>query len=77
MSDVVQELGIWVGIERVVLLLHSSNMFSQLDASATVSSITGCVRQGGAAVPPAAATEETPWLDIKSFTAAAALGVYW
>jgi hypothetical protein len=72
-----QELGIWVGVERVVLLLHSSNMFSQLDASATVSAITGCVRQGSAAGSTEAATEETPWLDIKSFTAAATLGVYW
>ncbi len=71
-----QELGIWVGVERVVLLLHSSNMFSQLDASATVSSITGCVRQGGADSTQVAA-EETPWLDIRSFTAAAALGVHW
>ncbi len=72
-----QELGVWVGIERVVLLLHSSNMFSQLDATVTVSAITGCVRQGGAAGSTEGATEEAPLLDIKSFTAAAALGVYW
>lgn len=72
-----QDLGIWVGVERVVLLLHSSNMFSQLDAAATVSAITGCVRQGGAAVSPEAPTAETPWLDINSLTAAAAIGVYW
>lgn len=41
---IAQELGVRLGVERVVLLLHSSNMFSQLDATATVSAITAGVR---------------------------------
>ena len=44
MARSLQELGLRLGIQRVVLLLHSSNMFSQLDVSATVSAITAGVR---------------------------------
>jgi len=131
----VQELGIRLGVERVMLLLHSSNIFSHLDATATVSAITAGVKQqtggptrpckhqpvrwmaeerqckrkmtsrrmsvscfyappghpwhdascdtwssltgAGASSAAEEAVEEAPLLDIKGFSAAAALAVYW
>jgi hypothetical protein len=71
-----QELGIRLSVERVVLLLHSSNMFSQLDATARVSAITACIEHGVTASSTKAA-EAAPLLDVKGFSAAAALAVYW
>lgn len=72
-----QELGIWLSVERVLLLLHSSSMFTQLDATATVSTISACVRSGGDASSSKGTAEQSPLLDVKSFSAAAALAVYW